>query len=283
MEALQHGFGIQVRPGHRQTSRGNERPLTGLVLGAPKPHGQGKFSSCHHANSHGFAVQVGAIAAEGLHHMAEGMAVVEDCPQAPLPFVGRHHQGLGLGGVLQNLLQQAGAQGMAAGQPPGWICLGSGLQAREQRSIADCTRTDPPIANHPVLDHFGHAGTEFPIRERGQGEWIDQDQLRLVEGTNQVFAPRMVDTGFATNGGIDHGEKGGWNLHHGNAPQPTGGGKTGHVAHHAAAKGHDQRPSLQFVLERRVVDQRHSGGVFLLLAGFDHQQLADKARRVQAG
>ena len=93
----------------------------------------------------------------------------------------------------------------------------------------------------------------------------------------------MVDTGFATDGGIHHREQGGWNLHHGYAPQPAGCCKSGHIAHHAAAKRHDQRTPLQFLLERRVVDQRNGGRGFLLLAGFDHQQLAEKTRLVQAG
>ena len=54
-------------------------------------------------------MQVSAIAAEGLDHMAEGVAVIKDCPQTPLPFVGRHNDGLGLGRALQDLLQQGWA------------------------------------------------------------------------------------------------------------------------------------------------------------------------------
>jgi iron complex outermembrane receptor protein len=49
------------------------------------------------ADADGFSMEIGAIAAEGFHHMAKGVAVVEDCPQPSFPFIGRHHRGLGLG------------------------------------------------------------------------------------------------------------------------------------------------------------------------------------------
>ena len=85
-----------------------------LVAGCPEAQGQGDFAGGDHANGHGFAVQIGAVAAEGFHHMAEGVAVVEDRPQAALVLIGRHHLGLGRRRAQQDGLEEVGAQPLQA-------------------------------------------------------------------------------------------------------------------------------------------------------------------------
>ena len=92
----------------------------------------------------------------------------------------------------------------------------------------------------------------------------------------------MVHAGLAADGGIHHRQQGGGHLHHGDAPQPGGGGEAGHVAHHAAAEGHDQRSPLQAVAEGGVMDQGHGGGGFLVFAGFDHQGVHREASLLEA-
>ena len=69
-------------------------------MGAPEPQVAAEGAGRQHAQPHGLAVQVGAVAAEGFNAVAEGMAVVEDRPQAPFPFVGGHHPGFGGGGAF---------------------------------------------------------------------------------------------------------------------------------------------------------------------------------------
>ena len=199
--------------------------------------------------------------------MAQGVAVVEDRPQAPLALVGRHHLGLGSGGALQQGLQQLRSDDPDRIDGPGR------LQQGEQ----------PGVADHPVLDHLGHAGAELPLGQGGQGCGVDQHQPRLVEGADQVLAARVVHARLAADRRIHHRQQGGGHLHHGDAPQPGGRRKPRHVAHHAAAEGHDQRTPLQLALKGGVVDLGHGGRCFLVFPGLDHQGTGSQIGGLQAG
>ena len=64
---------------------------------------------------------------------------------------------------------------------------------------------------------------------------IAQYQLRLVKRTNHVFAQRVVDAGFATNGRIDLRQQGRRHLHKRHATHVAGSGKTCHITDHATA------------------------------------------------
>jgi two-component sensor histidine kinase len=215
LQRAQHRLWIEGRQLERQPRLGHHSPLALLIGRAPQPHGHRQLPSGQHSQRHRLTVEVGAIAAEGFHHMAQGVAVVEDRPQAPFPFVGGHHASLSGGGALQQPLQQGRREGIKAGEVSGR------LQVGEQRGVTD----------HAVLDHLRHAGTELPRRQGGQGVWVDQHQAGLVEGADQVLAAGMVHAGLATDRRIHHGQQGGGHLHHGDAPQPSGGGEARHVAH----------------------------------------------------
>ena len=158
--------------------------MPALVIGAPEPQLQAELAGGHHADAHGFAMEIGAVAAEGFHHVAEGVAVIEDRPQAPFPFIRRDDLRLGGGGALQDALQERCGQGRHRTQT---ACCG--FQFGEELRVSD----------DPVLDYLGHAGPEFPLRQGGQGGGINQDQLGLVEGPDQVLAAGVIHAGFAAD------------------------------------------------------------------------------------
>ena len=160
-------------------------------------------------------------------------------------------------------MQQGLPQRLPAGQAAiaAGVFEGGGFEGGEQLAIAD----------DAVFDHLGHAGAKLLDRQRCQHAGVDQHQPWLVKGADQVLAARMVDAGLATDRRIHHGQQGGGHLHHGDAPQPGGGGETGHVADDAAAEGHDQRTALQFGRKGGVMDQGDGGRCFLIFAGLNHQ------------
>ena len=256
----------------RQTGSGDQGHLALLLGAAPEAHRHRDLADRHHAEPDGLAVQPGAIATEGFHGMAEGVAVVEDRPQAALLFVCGHHTGLGGSGALQQSLEQVGPHRLPGGQPTTRMGTDRRFEILKQLRVAD----------HPVLDHLRHAGAEFPLRQRGEGGGVDQHQPRLVEGADQVLAARVVDAGLATDGGVHHRQQGGGNLHHGDTPQPGGCGKTAHVTHHTAAEGHEQGAPLQPLAKSLVVDARHRGRCFLLFSRLQHQGGGQQARPLQA-
>ena len=233
-----------------------------MIAGAPEPHAQGDFAGSHHADRHGFAVQIGAIAAECFHHMAQGVAVIEDGPQSAFPLIGGHHLGLGASGTPQDVFEQGRPHRRLAGEPGGWISQGGRFKLGEQG----------PITDHPVLDHLGHASPELPLRQGCEGGWIDQHQPGLMEGSDQVLAAGVVHARFAADGGIHHRQQGGGHLHNGDAPQPGGGGKAGHIPHHATTEGNDQGAPFEFLAEGGIMNLRHRGRGFLGFTGFNHQQ-----------
>ena len=92
----------------------------------------------------------------------------------------------------------------------------------------------------------------------------------------------MIDAGLAADRRIHHGQQGGGHLHHGNASQPGGCRKSRHVAHHATAKGNDQRAPLQPAAKGCVMDQAHGGWGFLIFSRLDHQGAGVKPRLAEA-
>ena len=103
-----------------------------------------------------------------------------------------------------------------------------------------------------------------------------------MEGSDQVFAARMVHPGFAADGGINHGQKRCRHLHDTNPTQPGGCGETGHVADDPPAQGQHQGPPFELAAEGGIVDAGNGGWCFLVFTGFDHQQLGAEALVPQA-
>ena len=63
------------------------------------------------------------------------------------------------------------------------------------------------------LDNFGHAIGKFPRREGLKEGRVNEDVFRLPEGADEVLSVGSVDGGLASDGGVNHGQKSGRDLH----------------------------------------------------------------------
>jgi hypothetical protein len=97
-------------------------------------------------------------------------------------------------------------------------------------------------------------GREFPRRQAAQGVEIGQHQARLMERPDHVLARRVVDGRLAAHRRIDQRQQGGRHLNEIDATLVDGRGKSGHVADHTAAEGHDQTPAVETRLQQRIED-----------------------------
>ena len=88
----------------------------------------------------------------------------------------------------------------------------------------------------------------------------------LVEGADHVLAEGVIDAGLAADGGIDLGQQGGGDLDEGDAALVAGGGKAGHVAHHATAQGDEGAIPAEAVTQQAVEDAVPDLQGFVLLA-----------------
>ena len=56
-----------------------------------------------------------------------------------------------------------------------------------------------------------------------------------MEGTDQIFATRQINSSLSTHGTVDHGKQSRRNLIKGNSTKKTGGGETSEVARHSSS------------------------------------------------
>ena len=72
-----------------------------------------------------------------------------------------------------------------------------------QRQHAGCVGLQPleevAVAQEAVLDHLGVARAHLPRRQRSEHRQVRQDESGLMEGADQVLAPRRVDGGLAAD------------------------------------------------------------------------------------
>ena len=73
LQGGQHRPRIKGRPVHGQSGGGDQTALAVLIRLAPEPHRHGDVAGRQHAQTHGLAVQPGAVAAEVLDRMAQGV------------------------------------------------------------------------------------------------------------------------------------------------------------------------------------------------------------------
>ena len=218
----------------------------------------------HHPGTHRFAMQPLAIAEPGFNRMAEGMTEIQDRPQPALALVALDHRGLDLARARHSIDQRARIAG-----PQG-------------RHVTLDRIEVGSIGNRPMLDHFGQPGRQLALGQGHQGIDIDQHQPRLVKGADHVLAKRMIDAGLAPNRRIDLRQQGGWHLHKIDATLIDRRRKTRHVADHAAADRHQQRPAIEARLEQRIEDQVERVEGLVGLAGrHDHFDERRRMRREQ--
>ena len=138
--------------------------------------------------------------------------------------------------------------------------IGVRFQPREQLRVAD----------ERVLDHLGEARAQFARRQRPERRGVRDHRLRLVEGTDEVLAARMVHAGLAADRRVDLREQRGRHLHEADAALVAGGGEARHVADHPAAQGDDEIVAREAVGDQRVDDARDGVERLVALAVGQH-------------
>ena len=215
----------------------------------------------HHAATDALAVQPFAIAQARFNRVAKGVTKIQDGPQARFALVLTDDPGLDLATALNGV----GQRGRVFGQQR----LKVDFQPAEKRHVG----------NRPVFDDFAQAGAQFTVRQGLERVQVANYQLRLVKRANHVFPQRMVDGRLAADRRIHLRQQRGGHLYERHAAHVTGGGKTRHVAHHAAAQGKQHGLAVAAVFKQRIKNQLQRGPVFINFAvGQRHLQHLGKVR-----
>ena len=148
--------------------------------------------------------------------------VVEDLPQRRFLLVGSHHRCLDFDGPADQHGQHR-AQRVQR-------CLWVGLDQLQYHRIGDETG----------LDHLGHACHQLVAGQRLQHRQVNDDGGGLMERPDQVLPGAGVDTGLATDGGVDHRQQCGRHVNDVHPAQPGGRGKSGDIGGGTAAKADDR-------------------------------------------
>ena len=121
------------------------------------------------------------------------------------------------------------------------------------------------VGQQAGLDGFGQAVDVVAAGQGGQGVRVHDDQFGLPESTHDVLGVAQVHGGLAADGGVNHGKGGGGAVDEVDAAHIGGSCKTGQVAHHAAAHGHDQVTPAHAEVQHLA---QHAFQNFKALAGF---------------
>ena len=129
------------------------------------------------------------------------------------------------------------------------------------------------VPDQAVFDDFGVAGEKLAVRQAGQGAGVGEDEPRLVEGADQVFARPGVDAGLAADRAVDLRQQGRRDLHEIDAAQQCRGGKPGEVADDAAAERHQHRAALDADRQNVLGEPPEMREVLGFLAGRQQHRL----------
>ena len=183
---------------------------------------RGEFGGGDLANGNCFAMQILAVVRDGFERVADGVAEVQDGPQAALGFVLPNDFSLDLAAAGDDRRQGTHVATEQFGQLT--------LQLLEQ----------PRIVDDAVFDHLREASLELAHGQRDKRMQVAQHQPRLVECADEILARLEVQADFAAHGAVHLRQERGGHLHERQAPQVSGRHETRQVAHYAAAEGDDE-------------------------------------------
>mmetsp|Transcript_66559 Transcript_66559/g.214505 ORF Transcript_66559/g.214505 Transcript_66559/m.214505 type:complete len:294 (+) Transcript_66559:452-1333(+) len=168
--------------------------------------------------------------------MADGMAIVERRPQASLLLIDGNNLCLVGHGLVKHLLQQRVVEAHDAF----WL----GYHKLKELRIPDDAHLD---GLRETLNNLAAAEGAEHLR-------VGKDELRLVEGPDQVLAGRHVQGGLATNAGVDHRHRRCGDLHGWHPAHVCRGDKAGQITHDATAECHDNSVARALACEHEILD-----------------------------
>src|SRR6185437_1618495 len=186
----------------------------------------GELERQHDAESHRFAMQqTPGETGAGFQRVAEGMAEIEQSALANLAFIPRHDAGFAAAADRDGLFARGAA---------GEHFLPIGFQPGEKGRVAQ----------ESEFGDLGIAGAEFAFRQRIEQRGVGDDQDRLMEGADQIFAVARIDAGLAAPRTIDLRQQASRYLHEIEAAPDAGRGITGKIADHSATERDHQITAL---------------------------------------
>ena len=142
-----------------------------------------------------FAMQILAVVRNGFERVADGVAEIQDGPQAALGLVLPNHLRLDLAAAGHDRRQRAR------------------VAAQQLRQVALQPLEQPGVVDDAVFDHFGEAGAILAHGQRGERVQVAQHQPRLVERPDEVLARLQVQADLAADGAVHLGEQRRRHLH----------------------------------------------------------------------
>ena len=131
--------------------------------------------------------------------------------------------------------------------------------------------------DHSVLDHFVEAGSEFTPGQGLQQERVDDDETRLMEGTDQVLAERMVDPHLAAHRAVHLRQQRRRHVDERDPAQERRGREAGGVPDDPAAHRDDGAAAIGVGANQRVVDLGNGLEVLVALSVRQEDRL-DRAK-----
>ena len=210
-----------------------------------------QFGREHQADRHGGAVPP-LVTLAPLDGVRQGVPVVEDLPKRRFLLVGGDDCGLDRDRAPNQLRQHL------PGRVDGGLRVGFD-QVEDDR-----------VGDEAGLDDFGHPRHQLIGRQGAQHRQIDQHRGWLMERADQVLTGFGVDSGLSADGGVDHRQQGGGNVHDIHAAQPGRRREACDVGRRSPAEADDCVPAVDTDPTEYLPDERNNGQI---LAGFGVGQL----------
>ena len=188
----------------------------------------GQLGGIHHTDGHRIAMPPAEML-ELFDGMAHRVPVVEEFTQTLLLQIGGDVVGLDLYRALNELgnhVFERRAEECRAVESAQFSC------------VVFEDMQDFGVADETGFGDFAETLDEDVIGQRSQRLGVGQHTGRRVERADEVLALRGVDAGFATGGGIDHGQQRGRAVYIAHAAHPRGSHETGQIGCGTAAKPH---------------------------------------------
>ena len=197
--------------------------------------------TCGEAAADGHRVAVAPrVVVRSLDRVGEGVTIVEDLAQSAFGQVGGDDAGLDCdrtGSDLGQLLAGGVKEDLRGGLPH---------DAQDLR-----------VGDEPTLDDLGGPRRQVLAGQGCQQAHVGDDRVGRVEGADQIFAHRCVDTGFAAHGCVNHAEQRGRHVDERHAAQPRGGDEARHVCGRSPAHGNDYILAAQLEVPAGVPQAGH--------------------------
>jgi hypothetical protein len=184
--ATQDGVGLLTQGEwdfSRQMQGLQQSHLSTCGFGGDPSEGLCESACADHSDGDSLAMEQLPVTRESLEGMPECMSIIQDSTETGcFKFIFPDHIGFQFATAGDDVVQDFGVSGIQG--------VGICFEVLKKLRIED----------DAIFDDFGEPRPVLAIRQGGQCVRIDQDTDGLMKGTNQIFALRMIDSGFPADG-----------------------------------------------------------------------------------